>query len=194
MELGNMVFGNSRGEFSMERGEGYERELERLFYAIDPDYFRDTPFENDTFAVRSYYWGDCTCGFDAAEWEWCEKNKHHDSCYQTAYKAIPYDWLKQEKKHKAAVMALCAEKGIPYDAGRGSAVHCTCDYQRLWDEWISQNEHKDDCPIVLPNFHHKPSDYRLKWYKYPLRDSYANQELTVKQFRAVIDDCLKSLR
>lgn len=88
MELGNILFGNSRGSFSIERGQGYEQELARLFDVCAPD--RDTnlrdygvDFENDTFHVFPYYWGDCTCGYDEFESEWCEHNHHAEDCYQT---------------------------------------------------------------------------------------------------------------
>lgn len=44
MELGNLVFGNSRGEFEIDR-ETY------------PDCIKDGVFENDVFIVRPYYYG-----------------------------------------------------------------------------------------------------------------------------------------
>lgn len=31
-------------------------------------------FENDTFEMRPYYWGGCTCGFETLEWEWDKNN------------------------------------------------------------------------------------------------------------------------
>ncbi|GER79259.1 MAG: hypothetical protein M5U11_17015 [Anaerolineales bacterium] len=61
MEVGNALFGISRGEFPIERGEGFEEELFRLFDVIAPDdsnswrvYGMD--FENDVFSVFPYYW------------------------------------------------------------------------------------------------------------------------------------------
>lgn len=193
MELGNLAFGNSRGEYHIERGAGMEAELTVLFNRIDPDHCYAPEFENEVFAVRPYYWGDCTCGYEQAEWAWSEAHKHADGCYQHDYRNVKADWLKQPKAYKAEVKALCEKHGIPYNNGLGCAVHCTCDHDRLWHEWRSKNDHKEDCPIVLPNFHYKPTDYRLKWYKYPLRDSYANQKLSLKQFAAMIDDCKRSL-
>ena len=66
MELGNMVFGNSRGEYPIPRGDGWEDELSRLFdsYADKRDTsWRDygEEYENETFEVMRYYWGDCEC-------------------------------------------------------------------------------------------------------------------------------------
>lgn len=193
MELGNMVFGNSRGKFPMERQAGYERELQRLFYAIDHDYFYAPEFDNDTFTVRPYYWGDCTCGFEAADYKWSEEHDHTAACYQAGYKSIPFDWLKQPKKHTAAVRALCETHGIPYNKGLGSAVHCTCGHQEEYEKWRETNDHAKDCLIVLPNFLYKPSGYQIKWYKYPLRDSYASAALALTEFRVMIDVCIASV-
>lgn len=72
MELGNMVFGHSRGEFEVPRHEGFEEELHRLFYACDPDWDRNdysTDFENDTFMVHRYCW----CGQETCPFCNCEK-------------------------------------------------------------------------------------------------------------------------
>ncbi|HUU87104.1 MAG TPA: hypothetical protein VMX17_05050 [Candidatus Glassbacteria bacterium] len=122
MELGNAMFGNSRGEFPIERGAGFESELSRLFDAYAPD--RDSSwreygvaFENDTFSVFPYYWGECDC-----------------------------------------------------------------------DE-----EHEPDCPELKPNFLYKPTGFEIEWYKYPLRDSYSNQKITLRKFVDIIDECIKSL-
>ncbi|MBV6391393.1 MAG: hypothetical protein KPEEDBHJ_00601 [Anaerolineales bacterium] len=108
MEVGNALFGISRGEFPIEREEGFEEELFRLFDVIAPDdsnswrvYGMD--FENDVFSVFPCYWGDCTCGFDQKDAQWQEEN-HHD----------------------------------------------------------------ENCPIVKPNFHYKPTGFSINWYKYPL--------------------------
>lgn len=132
MELGNALFGISRGEFPIEREEGFEEELFRLFDVIAPD--RDNSwreygmdFENDVFSVFPYYWGDCTCGFD-------EKDS----------------------------------------------------------QWQKENHHNENCPIVKPNFYYKPTDFSIKWYKYPLRDSYMNQNITLDEFKKIISKCIES--
>ena len=45
----------------------------------------------------------------------------------------------------------------------------------------------------MPNFVYKPTGYEIKWYKYPLRDSYANQKLTKKEFDSIMKACMDSL-
>lgn len=124
MELGNAIFGHSRGHAEVPRQAGYEQHVERLFAAIGLDaegYER--AHENDTFAIRPYHWGDCTCPDDDRDID---------------------------------------------DADPACEAH-------------------------LPNLHHKPSGYVLRWYKYPLRDSYANRAITVDEFRAMIDECVASV-
>jgi len=64
----------------MERHVGWEEELERLSEAYSHDsYF--PYFENDVFEIFPYYWGDCTCGYQEKEDEWCEEHKHAEQCY-----------------------------------------------------------------------------------------------------------------
>ena len=46
---------------------------------------------------------------------------------------------------------------------------------------------------VEPNFYHKPSGFKISWYKYPLRDSSCNMEITYNQFRSILYDCFNSL-
>lgn len=245
MELGNMCFGNSRGEFSVPRGEGYEEEFARLFDAIgntSEDQYH-CKFENAVFRVFPYYWGDCTCGFDAKCMQWYATHRHGPACYQTelirqtalldgriGYRSPEtlsdlFDvgepqaiveggktiatvvamtatkdsverrelYSVRDREMNKLYRALCDGFGITWNDGQGSAVHCTCSYGREWDQWIDENAHDPACLLVIPNFQHKPSDYRLKWYKHPLRDSYANRAATVEELRKMVDDCVASL-
>lgn len=43
------------------------------------------------------------------------------------------------------------------------------------------------------HFLHKPSGFKLQWYKYPLRCPYSNMEISHEDFLAVLRDCLNSL-
>jgi hypothetical protein len=40
-------------------------------------------YENDVFAMRPFYWGDCDCGADEREEEWSKTHRHSDTCYST---------------------------------------------------------------------------------------------------------------
>ena len=116
MELGNYIFGNSRGEFEVPRKEfedlllpfmeeigvglrGYDKEMDETCATYD----------NEVFTIRPYYWGD------------------------------------------------------------------------------------DDKIASLPNFVYKPTNFEIQWYKYPLRDSYMNQNITTEQFKDIIKKCKYSI-
>ena len=47
----------------------------------------------------------------------------------------------------------------------------------------------DDERDTEPNFYHKPSGYKLWWYKYPLRAAEANMKISIKQFADILYDC-----
>lgn len=43
------------------------------------------------------------------------------------------------------------------------------------------------------HFWHKPSGFKLQWYKYPLRSPYANMFVTHEQFLNILYDCHNSM-
>jgi len=43
-----------------------------------------------------------------------------------------------------------------------------------------------------PNFLYKPTGFAIWWYKYPLRASYMNINITLEEFREILDKCYKS--
>ena len=63
IELGNLLFSNSRGNYSIERSEWQDIFCDFLdkcgfdSYGYKND-LEERCFENDTFIVRPYYWGD----------------------------------------------------------------------------------------------------------------------------------------
>lgn len=204
MELGNMIFGHSRGNFPIKRGIGFEEELYRLFDAINPD--RDNSwreygenFENDTFMTFPYWWGDCECGFDDKDYEWSENNQCKESCFSVRREKFDnelksegislYNDNSEEWKKRMTEWAL--KNG--FTGWEGSGGHCDCGYNEEYNKWRETNNHNGNCPIVKPNFKHKPTGFEIQWYKYPLRDSYMNNPITLKDFSKLIDDCILSL-
>ena len=118
-ELGNLLWGNSRGEFPISRDEWQDKFCE-LMDALDMDYHCYVPndcknqtdrggYENDVFLINPYYWGE--------------------------------------------------------------------------DEEIEKE----------PNFIFKPLGYELQWYKYPLRDTWANMDIAYDKFAEIIDECIDSI-
>lgn len=118
MEIGNMVFGHSRGEVPIGQGEWQAKFMELMNVRKDVDW--DHSFEKEVFLIRPYFWGECMCDEDG-----------------------------------------------PVDP---------------------------KCQAHWPNFVYKPTGYELMWYKYPLRDSYANREVTFEEFCAMIDECKRSIQ
>src|SRR6266404_1564111 len=75
---------------------------------------------------------------------------------------------------------------------------CKCGYgdEEFSDE-ILKKEHLKICEywwINKPNFFHKPSGYGVFWYKYPCREVHGNQPKTIKEFRAIIQECIGSTK
>lgn len=173
MELGNMFFGNSRGNFRIERSVGFEQILLRLFDFIGLNNYgypsgdklcllkksKVGVLENDTFSVFPYYWGECTCGYEDKERRWCKNNRHTDSCYQASYLALTKIYAFASVPEKE-VIKLYEKHSVAYDTAKpmtGSAVVCTCSYKNKWAKFVSENDHSDTCPLIFPNFVHKRS-------------------------------------
>lgn len=49
-------------------------------------------------------------------------------------------------------------------------------------------------PLPPPNFLHKASGVSVRWYKYPLRDSYASREVPLAEWEAILAECVQSVR
>ena len=53
---------------------------------------------------------------------------------------------------------------------------------------------EDDEAADTPNFKHIPTGFEIDWYKYSLRDSYANQDLDPNQVADIFCECAKFAR
>lgn len=198
MELGNMLFGNSRGEFPIDRSlqdDFCERVLEPMGFdsygrpeSELPAGWRELDpwgYTNDVFTVRPYWWGDCQCGWEEVD---CDQD-HAPDCYQTRLRALRTEDYSRAawKRYERARKALCKEMGLSWQWG--SEIHCTCDFRERYDAWFERNKlgpsgHSESCPVVLPNFECKPLGVAIQVYKYFLRDSYCNVPLDSK----LVDD------
>ena len=63
IELGNLLFGNSRGIYHVEPREDYQEAFVEFLFnnGFDGYGYRDVKernFENGTFIIRPYYWGE----------------------------------------------------------------------------------------------------------------------------------------
>lgn len=55
--------------------------------------------------------------------------------------------------------------------------------------WGEDNEKEEN----KANFIYKPTDFKIKWYKYPFRDSYMNQNLNIEQIKSIWRKCHESV-
>ena len=152
------------------------------------DYGYGQEFENDVFMMFPYYWGDCTCGYEEKALEWYSTHKHKESCYQAEYNKIE-DTLHNDKEAKE----LCKKFGIAWDEGKGSAIHCTCGFNEESMKWENENEHKDDCPMIRPNFLHKPTGFSVSWYKYIGRGMNF-ENISKRGWEKVLKECFESIK
>lgn len=52
----------------------------------------------------------------------------------------------------------------------------------------------DEEEMEKPNFEIPSENFRLTWYKYPFRGSYANERITPQMWNDLIQNCLESLK
>jgi len=201
MELGNIAFGNSRGEYPIDRDVGFEEELQRLFKAcvFKKEYSEwnrsyGVEFENSIFSVFPYYWGNCSCGFDDHEFK-----EGHINCIQNEYDEYGDDLFENDKKYEIT-KKLYQKRGWDTKSKKwyyGCLSSCDCDYNERYQRWLNSisypEGHKKDCLLLKPNFLYKPTGLKIQWYKYPLRDSYSNQEIKLGDFKKIIDECINSV-
>lgn len=74
----------------------------------------------------------------------------------------------------------------------GCAIHCTCGYAELRRAWCATDSHDLMCPVVRPNFWHKPTGMKVEWYKYIGRDNRVELG-SAASWRDVLEDCLHSI-
>ena len=134
MELGNMIFGNSRGEYSIDRSEmqdlftsfltdlgfnayGYLDEKSDLYKEQTLD---GITFENDIFLIRPYYWGDEEDLMDLPNFVY--KPKNLEICWykyplRDAYSNVSFskDEFKRILEDCKGSYYLCKREGVNMD-------------------------------------------------------------------------------
>lgn len=102
MEIGNMCFGHSRGNFKIPRHAGYEKKFEQLLTKIGDDSGYGIKYENDTFSINPYCWcesEDCPqCGL-GTEFNFLFKKENiginwYKYPFRDSYSNIPIDLKK----------------------------------------------------------------------------------------------------
>ena len=207
-ELGQMVFGNPSQE--LECPEYIEallshlgHEIERIVWNVTQKKY-DSPtgnvgglYKNDTFEMRSYYWGECTCGFDARDYEWSGQHSHKPKCWTETYQAIRREFVlggidEYTEEGRAKFLTRAKELGWPFETQDGIAVYCNCGYDEEYAKWRETNDHVPDCPTIMPNF--RCGDFEVSWYKYLGRGMSMNREISEADAVAVLNKCMESVR
>lgn len=206
-ELGQIAFGNPWGE--LEAPDFVIAGLDFLGQIIAKNDDNENPahnvaaeFINHTFEMRSYYWGDCTCGWDKLEFQ----EEHRSECYQTELEKMETEKRVHEGQYisnlsyqqfmalQDEIYSVLTQKyNLPME---GCAVHCTCDYNDRFEQWFEANKigpqgHADDCKVQQPNFKYR--DFEVRWYKHLHRGTACNREISSSEFSEILQRCLKSL-
>lgn len=130
MELGNLIYGHSRGEYEVPRGNSkgtfeWQEEFVNFLDKLGCDNY-------------GFYYGDRTN-------EKCYEN-NRGGLSNEVFEINPYYWGDDEEEESK------------------------------------------------PNFIYYPNGFELMWYKYPLRDSYCNKEISYTEFCEMLEKCLESVR
>lgn len=103
----------------------------------------------------------------------------------------------------------CERRGL--DPKFGAAVHCDCgaevdrlraisergcDYQSgrgIFARFQPYTHDRERHYYDPPNFWHKPSNFRVKWYKYIGRDQTTNRDISGEQWVSIVESALESV-
>ena len=124
MELGNMLFGNSRGEAPIPRSPAWEGPWEEFCeelkvnwrgYADEGCLVPETGrgLETDIFLVRSYDWdAECDCGVSDKMDAWHEANDHADNCYQAELRGRIQAWKDETDYDRIEKLAFGSDHSV----------------------------------------------------------------------------------
>lgn len=197
MELGSLIQGYPKENYEIEVNSSWGILINALIEAIGPAYTENGRFENEAFMLRSFvYDEECNCGFDDALLSVEAQFPHSDDCFITKFLKLGNCFNPNGNWSKAA-KSLFIEHGFDPKSGLAPVDYCTCvaNNQKLdtLQTFGLAEGHKDSCPIVQPNFWYKVSNYKLIWYKYPLRSALANVDINLVNFFCIIAECIKSV-
>lgn len=134
LEIGNLLFGNSRGEYPIPRGE-WQAEFWKFLEECGFDSYGNIEKETLEANLKTIY-------SDVNNKDYEEHTHYFEN---DIFKLMPYYWGDADN--------ICA----------------------------------------MPNFIYKPCGFELSWYKYPLRDAWSNQNITLEEFKEILNKCKQSL-
>lgn len=171
----------------------------------------------DLFEIHAYdYEAECDCGWDSSPfWDWLDRLQHAEECIHTKY--LEFERIyglgaaltgTDSKFYDAKLLEWFGEiyrqHGVDISSPhwyRGIAVACTCNYTRRILQKLKEMRkageqigHQRQCRLLRPNFWYKPTDFRLWWYKYPLRGAERSQQISDAEFASIIVNCIQFVR
>lgn len=171
----------------------------------------------ELFEIRPYDWNaDCDCGWDEHPfWEEHDRIDHARDCIRHRYREFEkvygsgpsMDPLEREMYHRALeswfvpVYRQHGRDTTRKDWYAGIAVACTCDRPFRLVQALKRLKragypvgHARSCRLLQPNFVYHPTDFRLWWYKYPLRAAERSQRISDQEFERIIHHCVQYVR
>ena len=212
MELGNLLWGHARGEYRIDRTQ-FQDLFAKAFEDMGFDGYGyhqlttkhddgDEYFENDTFVVRPYYWGEddeLLCNYSIS----IPDKEAYD------------DYLKEHDHPLEYFLPINKDRAINYFTNGIYNVYILYhneDFRlvKSVDDIINHSKKRKDgyygidkieyvkkeeyVPISERlNFLYKPTGLEIGWYKYPLRDSYSNMPLMMKDAKEMLNACRESM-
>lgn len=196
MEIGNLISGNSRGNYEVPRELVESKIWTDLLYLLHmdtygimlenedliPNQFGGYTYTDENgkvlFEIFPYWWNGCTCGAEDENVEIYRRIKYK---YISDVEMNDYYWLmtKEDELTEAQKTELKRLKHI-FD-------EIEMEYR---ERMVS---HKDDCLEVKHNFIYMPGtkdEFWIDWYKYPFRDSYMSKDFNIKEIEDIFNKCI----
>lgn len=161
MELGNMIFGNSRGEAQVPRDASFGGPWEDLRDALGISYRGYAEgahrlkneagnIETHVFVIRPYDWdAECDCGAGDRMTEWYDANPHAPTCYQTELRSRLASW--EERSGYAEADRALHDPASPWPGMQvtreepAPGVHVLIGTPRrdeAYEKWRKLNDHR----------------------------------------------------
>lgn len=159
-------------------------------------------YKNDTFEMRPFYWGDCTCDYEPTLAKWEEENDHDPDCYQTIFHEMHYkdygNSFEYKDGHSFDDSCGCVDylykkfkisKNTP-----GAYIHCTCMHDAHTRNFLNTISHSEGCEVDKPNFKHYNSGIEINWYKYIGRDMEYPDDISTDVWINMFEKCMRSIK
>ena len=219
MELGNLCFGNSRGNYAFpNRDIVNSKEWNELLslinvdtygYSLDSDeiIFKFIKNKEVVFTIMPYYWGDCTCGAEKNNQKLYDKllkecfTEEEKEIYESYEEICDFDCPAFEDDDKTNEELLkicncgCVEKNIELNRKKELIKNKVINFENKYRE--KEQGHGKDCKLIQHNFMYHPGkedEFWIEWYKYPFRDSYMNKNLSENEILEIFKNCINVVK